>query len=153
MSRFYVTMFKEGTIIYFTPFYFKNGNRAKNKYFVVLKKTNDDLIIASLPTSKDHVPEKYIKPFGCVEAPEINFNCFLIPNTEVITRCGKSFPRNTFIYGRQIDDYNIECLKNTYAIKDRDYEIFGEMKEEIFNLLIKCFKGSGSIKRKYKRLL
>jgi hypothetical protein len=33
-------MFDEGTIIYFDPFYFKNGNAAKPKYFVVLKKQN-----------------------------------------------------------------------------------------------------------------
>ena len=26
-------MFEEGNILYFTPFYFKNGNTAKNKYF------------------------------------------------------------------------------------------------------------------------
>ena len=31
-------MFLEGVIFYFTPFYFKNGNTAKQKYFVVLNR-------------------------------------------------------------------------------------------------------------------
>jgi len=34
-------MLEEGNIIYFDPFYFKNGNTAKRKYFIVLKNTAD----------------------------------------------------------------------------------------------------------------
>ena len=51
-------MFETGTIIYFAPFYFKNGNTAKPKYFVVLKNIENKSVIASLPTRKDSIPQK-----------------------------------------------------------------------------------------------
>lgn len=53
-------MLSEGNIIYFSPFYFKNGNTSKNKYFLVLKYIENDIVIASLPTRKDSVPYKII---------------------------------------------------------------------------------------------
>lgn len=45
-------MLEEGNIIYFTPFYFKNGkSTAKPKYFIVLKANVDNKgVLASLPT-------------------------------------------------------------------------------------------------------
>jgi hypothetical protein len=52
-------VFEEGNIIYFDPFYFKNGNTAKPKYFVVLKNFNKNSILASLPTRKDTIPNIY----------------------------------------------------------------------------------------------
>lgn len=51
-------MYLKSNIIYFNPFYFKNGNTSKDKYFVVLNNDNDKIILASLPTRKDHIPEK-----------------------------------------------------------------------------------------------
>ncbi len=50
-------MLTQRNILYFKPFYFKNGNAAKNKYFVVLSSQNDNTVLATLPTSKDHVPK------------------------------------------------------------------------------------------------
>ena len=67
-------MFSERTIIYFTPFFFKNGNPSKNKYFVVLKNIDDKSIIASLPTSKDYVPEELEIEHGCIECESKNVN-------------------------------------------------------------------------------
>lgn len=56
-------MFEEGNIIYFDPFYFKNGNTAKSKYFIVLKNVKDsNTILASLPTRRDSIPEKETDP-------------------------------------------------------------------------------------------
>lgn len=49
-------MFEEGNILYFNPFYFENGNQPKPKYFLVLKLTEDKAVLASLPTSHDHIP-------------------------------------------------------------------------------------------------
>ena len=49
-------MFKEGNLLKFSPFIFKNGACPKNKFFVVLKEAENAMILASLPTSKDHVP-------------------------------------------------------------------------------------------------
>ena len=69
-------MFQEGSIIYFTPFYFKNGNTAKPKYFVVLKNQDDQNLLASLPTRKDNIPVRNEIQNGCLELPDINLNCF-----------------------------------------------------------------------------
>lgn len=49
-------MFKEGNLLKFKPFIFKNGACPKDKYFLVLKEMENTMILASLPTSKDHVP-------------------------------------------------------------------------------------------------
>ncbi len=146
-------MFDERTIVYFDPFYFKNGNTAKPKYFVVLKNLNHKNILASLPTRKDAVPIKEEKENGCIENPLINFNCFVFSNKIEVTECGKNFDFKTHIYGHQIDDYEVSLLKEIYPIKDTDYFIWGKMKKELFNDLIECLKNSKSVKRKYKKIL
>lgn len=103
-------MYEEGTIIKFTPFYFKNGNKAKDKYFVVLKCLSGDSILASLPTSVDSIPEKEVIKNGCLELPEINLNCFVISEDTEITTNGKRFDVPTHIYGHQMDSYELELL-------------------------------------------
>ncbi|PWH84750.1 hypothetical protein [Brumimicrobium oceani] len=146
-------MFKEGIIIYFDPFYFKNGNTAKPKYFVVLKNQNEQNILASLPTRKDSIPQKEEIDNGCIELPSINLNCFVISNKIEITKCGKTFDFKTHIYGHQIESYKTAFLKEIYPIENADYEIWGEMKKEIFTSLIECLKNSKSVKRKYRKML
>ena len=146
-------MFQEGSIIYFDPFYFKNGNTAKPKYFVVLKSINQKSIVASLPTRKDSIPENETIQSGCVELPDINLNCFVISSNEKVTDCGKCFDFTTHLYGHQIDDYAIEELKEIYPNEGSDFVIWGKMRMEIFEKLIDCFKNSKSVKRKYKSIL
>ena len=47
-------MFEEGNILYFTPFYFKNGKSAPApKFFIVLKHVDLHSILARLTTKKD----------------------------------------------------------------------------------------------------
>lgn len=146
-------MFQEGNIIYFDPFYFKNGNTAKPKYFIVLKNQNGKNILASLPTRKDSIPQKDEVNNGCVELPSINLNCFVISKNTEVTDCGKYFDFKTHIYGHQIDDYEISFLEEIYPIENTDYEIWGKMKEHLFTSLIDCLKNSKSVKRKYKKIL
>ena len=146
-------MFEEGVIIYFDPFYFKNGNTAKPKYFVVLKNQFGYNILASLPIREDAIPEKEEIENGCVELPAINLNCFVISSDVEVTECGKSFDFRTHIYGHQIDEYEIEFLKEIYPLEDTDYEIFGKMKKNLFSSLIECLKESKSVKRKYRKIL
>lgn len=145
-------MFTERTIIYFTPFYFKNGNLSKNKYFVVLKNTGNSCIVASLPSSKDYVPAHLETRHGCIECSASNFNCFLISPTVTVTQCGKKFQLPTYLYGHLLDDYSIENLQELYP-KTTDYQIWGQMTLELFQELIQCFKNSKSVKRKYKKVL
>jgi|GEM_PF-160544 len=145
--------FEEGNILYFTPFHFKNGNTPKNKYFVVVKQKDAKLLLASLPSSKDFVPSSQEKKFGCIEMPNISFSCFIIPAFHKITQCEKHFPLETFLYGQQLDLYDIEQLSTAYAVEGIHYEVFGKMKEDAFKLLKECFKSSAAVKMKYIRIL
>ena len=144
---------EEGLIIYFDPFYFKNGNTAKSKYFVVIKKINDETILASLPTSKDCIPENLLIDDGCIEESSIGVNCFTFSEKTTVTNCGKCFPRKTFIYGVQLDTYNHKHLVENYIIEGVDYIVFGKMRKQIFQELISCLKNSKIVKRKFKRML
>ncbi len=146
-------MYVEGNIIYFKPFYFKNGNIAKPKCFIVLKTIQENILLATLPTSKDFIPEGITIDFGCIELPDSNFNCFVISNTQAITECNKKFDFTTYIYGHQLDIYEISMLKNVYKIEGSDYEVYGKIKFEIFDQLLKCLKTSKSVKYKYLKLL
>jgi len=146
-------MFKEGYILYFTPFYFKNGNTAKNKYFVILKEIEGKAIIANLPTRKDSIPEKEVVESGCIELPEINLNCYVISPKKPITECNKHFYFRTHIYGHQLDLYELSNLNEIYQFEEVDYEIYGEMRKDIFAELIDCLKNSRAVKRKFKKLL
>lgn len=51
------SLFEEGKVLYFDPFYFKDKvGGQKPKYYIVLKKLVDEVVLATLPTSKDFVP-------------------------------------------------------------------------------------------------
>lgn len=145
-------MYQEGNIVYFDPFYFKNGNTAKPKYFVILKYIGKLNLVASLPTRKDSIPLANTINHGCVELPHINLNCFVISKNQIVTDCGKSFDFQTHLYGHQLDEYNIELLNEVYPNEGSDYIIWGKMKDELFKELIECFKKSKSVKRKFKKL-
>lgn len=146
-------MFSEGDILYFSPFYFKNGNKAKNKYFVVLKNIGNKALLAVLPTRKDSIPDSMMIDSGCVEASGINFNCFVFSEHTEVTECGKCFDFRTHLYGSQIDDYDISFINNLYPHKDKDYVLWGRMKVELYEALIDCFCKSSVVKRKYRREL
>ena len=51
-------MFSPGNLLYFNPFIFPDGGVPKPKYFLVLAEAGDDVLLASLPTSKDHVRQQ-----------------------------------------------------------------------------------------------
>lgn len=146
-------MFEQGNIIYFDPFYFKNGNLAKSKYFIVLKVFEGKSILASLPSSKDFVPQTHETQMGCVELPESNFNCFVIAPNAQITTNGKGFQFKTHLYGHQLDTYETKLMNEIYPVEGLNYEVWGKMTQTVFNEIINCFKNSKTVKRKYKALL
>ena len=49
-------MFEEGNLLFFRPFLFKNGAESQDKFLLVMKKLDGDILLASLPTPKDNVP-------------------------------------------------------------------------------------------------
>jgi hypothetical protein len=146
-------MFQEGTLIYFTPFYFKNGNKSKPKYFIVLNNDNEKAVLASLPTSRDYIPAKDTIKDGCVELPEINLNCFVISEETLVTKEGMHFDFPTHIYGHQLDTYGIDFLNSLYKIEEVDYTVCGTIEDSLFAQLLDCLRNSKSVKRKYKRIL
>jgi hypothetical protein len=146
-------MFEEGNILYFDPFYFKNGNTAKRKYFLVLKVHERKTIIAVLPTRTASIPRSELVDSGCLELPEIGLNCFVFPKQETVTECGKVFDFNTYLYGAFIDDYEISVLEELYPNEGIDYWVWGKLKPAYFEAVLDCFRQSASVKRKYKRVL
>lgn len=138
----------EGTLLYFDPFVFKNGATPKPKYFIVLANTDDGVMLASLPTSKDHVPEDAEVVRGAVNIPERGVNAYVFEAGDQVTET-YCFPRRTFVYGEQVDDYTEEDLN---AMGSR-MENLGVLKPELLADLKACLKQAVNIKRKYVKWL
>lgn len=146
-------MYTPGNLIYFNPFYFKDGAASKPKYFLVLKVVEDKAILASLPSSVDHLPININIDHGCIEIPEGNINCYVFKSNTPITKNNWSFKFDTFLYGQWIDDFSIELLEDIYPVEEIDYQVIGELTDDELKSVIECFATSTSVKRKYKRLL
>ena len=146
-------MGEEGAILYFDPFFFKNGNASKPKYFIVSKVSETTSILASLPSSIDYRPAASSNSYGCMEIPEACFNCFVFQSGLPVATNDWAFPLDTFIYGQQIDEYNIATLRDIYPVQGLDYRILGKLKDAEFKHLKQCFAQSASVKRRFRRLL
>lgn len=148
-------LFEEGNILYFKPFFFEDGG-SKPKYFIVLRRTHGGVVLAGLPTSKDHVPESLAREHGCIEAPEINFNCYYFKAGRTVGRRVEavfSFPRDTFVYGFRISEFSLMRFEEQVASGSTSIEKKGKLFEGEFDALLLCLKNSRSVKRRYKRLL
>lgn len=146
-------MFIEGQIIYFQPFFFKDGNTSKNKYFIILKNIESKIIIASLPTSSNKAPTLINISHGCINDEERCFNCYIFEENRIICENGFCFDLNTYVYGNEVEDYEFDILSEVYAIENIDYEIMGQLTQLEFSSLYNCISTSKSVKRKIKRLL
>lgn len=145
-------MYTPGKIIYFDPFFFKDGD-SKPKYFLVLKIINENIILASLPSSQAHLPSSITIQHGCIEIPESCINCYIFEANKSITKSGWSFKLHTFLHGLWLDDFSVSELMEAYSIENVEYEIIGELTDEELSNVINCFANSSSVKRKYKRIL
>lgn len=145
--------FQQGAILYFDPFIFPDGGSPKPKYFLVLKRMDDTLLLASLPTSKDHVPETIEKIHGCIEHPEINFNCYYFDPSVVICDNGFSFPSETYVYGFRLQTFEINTLLLQKITDETVIEECGIMTEDEYIAIIKCLSSSPAVKRAYRKLL
>jgi hypothetical protein len=143
-------MFTTGNLLFFTPFYFKNQNESKNKFFIVLHNDKNKLIIGSLPTSQDHVPE-CLKRHGCICCEQMQVICYCIKNNTVITGNGFYFEKDTYLYGKELDDYEIDLFHTKYT--PNDIEVKGRLTEDELKNIRTCFANSPDVKRKYRRLL
>ena len=146
-------MFEVGTVLYLNPFYFKNGNTSKNKYFIILKNIDDRIVIASLPTSICNAPSLININHGCNNDKDRCFNCYAFESSRPICTNGFSFPVPTFIYGNEVEDYEIDILSLNHKIEGVDYTIKGKLNTGDYNDLIICLRQSTKIRRGIKKLL
>ena len=146
-------MYTAGKLIYFDPFHFKDGGQPKPKYFLVLKVIADNAILASLPSSVNHLPRNQELNHGCLEIPDACINCYIFEPSRPITTSGWSFPFHTMLYGNWLDDFEVSALEANYPIEGVDYEVIGELTENELNGIIHCFVNSSTVKRKYRRIL
>ena len=146
-------MYTPGTLIYFTPFYFFDGG-SKNKYFLVLANDSKNIIVASLPTSKDHIPDSTTKKHGCISDDDNRISCYFFEKNRIISECGTfGFPVNTYIYGEQIAFFNIELLQDHYKIKGKDYDVKCKLSSNELESIKECLKNSRVVARKFKKHL
>ena len=140
-------------IVYFDPFYFKNGAESKPKYFIVLKLLGNKAILASLPSSKKHLPPSISTAHGCVEVPDGCINCYFFEAGKAICENNWSFKLPTYLYGQYLDEYDIEVLEDIYPTEGINYKIMGVLTKEEFTSLKECIATSASVKRKYRKVL
>lgn len=147
-------MFIPGSLLLFTPFKFKNNAQSKDKFFLVLKVSDDgQMIIAPLPTSVNRLPLFMGKSYGCIDMPERCHNCYLFEPGKIICDTGFSFSKPTFIYSNDIDSYEVAALKANYPLLGTDYHLKGILNLLELEALLDCIKNSSSVKRRIKRML
>ncbi len=152
------SMLEKRNILCFDPFYFPDGKSVpKKKYFIVLRNSKNQNILASLPTRKDSVPSVYDDQQGCISLHESDHGfdlvCYRIEaNKQILENSNFFFDFPTHIYGTNLKLYPIEYFE-LYPFQDIDYQILGKVKFNIFNEIIDCLKENKSVKRGYRELL
>ena len=146
-------MFEPGNLLYFNPFIFPDGGDPKPKFFIVLGEIDETVLLASLPTSKDHIPSDIEVKSGCLEIPDRMVNAYIFMANEVVTDNGFFFEKNTFIYGQNIKTYNSVAFLVQTASGKVVIEKKGKLKDEVFTALKDCLKNSDSVRKRYKQYL
>ena len=146
-------MFEPGNLLYFNPFIFPDGGDPKPKFFIVLGEIDETVLLASLPTSKDHIPSDIEVKSGCLEIPDRMVNAYIFLANEVVTDNGFFFEKNTFIYGQNIKTYNSVAFLGQTASSKVVIEKKGKLKDEVFTALKDCLKNSDSVRKRFKQYL
>ena len=146
-------MFEPGNLLYFNPFIFPDGGEPKPKFFVVLGEVDETVLLASLPTSKDHIPSDVEVTSGCLEIADRMVNAYTFLANEVVTENGFFFEKNTFIYGQNIKTYNSVIFLGQTTSGETVIEEKGKLKDEVFSALKDCLKNSDAVRKKFKKYL
>jgi hypothetical protein len=85
---------------------------------------------------------------GCVDIPERGINAYVFEAGDKVTDTF-AFPRRTFVYGEQVDDYSESALRPMVA----NMRILGQMNPLLFSDLLQCLKKAVGIRRKYLKWL
>ena len=153
-------MFEVGNLLFFKPFIFKNGAVPQNKFMLVLgQEANENMLLASLPTSKDHVPSDIPVVSGCLDLPDRQVNVFVFKNDECVIEQDETNTRafafnvDTFVYGGDLDTYPIESFQQQIENEESEVLLLGKINDSILKALSECLKNSKMVKNKFKRLL
>jgi len=146
-------MFEPGNLLYFNPFIFPDGGGSKPKFFVGLGEIDETVLLASLPTSKDHIPADVEVKSGCLEIPERMVNAYTFMANEVVTDTGFFFNINTFIYGQNIKAYSSIAFLSQTASGETVIEEKGKLKDDLFSALKDCLKNSDAVRKRFKKYL
>ncbi len=146
-------MFEPGNLLYFNPFIFPDGGDPKPKFFVVLGEVDETVLLASLPTSKDHIPSDLEVKSGCLEIPERMVNAYTFLANEVVTDNGFFFEKNTFVYGQNIKTYNTIAFSEQEKAGETEIELKGNLKADLFTALKDCLRNSDAVRKRFKQYL
>lgn len=148
------SLFEEGKVLYFDPFYFKDKvGGQKPKYYIVLKKQVDEVVLATLPTSKDFVPSTIEKVHGCIEHPEINFNCYYFAAGHEVCTNGFGFPVETYVYGYRLQTHRVADFVKQVADGETVITEKGQLTAEEYRAIVDCLRQSPAVKRVYRNAL
>ena len=146
-------MFEPGNLLYFNPFIFPDGGDPKPKFFIVLGEVDETVLLASLPTSKDHIPSDVEVSSGCLEIAERMVNAYVFMANEVVTEDGFFFEKNTFVYGQNIKMYNTTAFLQQQIDGQIQISIKGKLTDDVFSALTNCLKNSDAVRKRYKKYL
>lgn len=147
-----------GTIIHFRRFQFGEPATAtrpatKNKFFIVLRNLAGRLVLATLPTSQDRIPEAVEQVHGCLDFETGGWKAYLFEAGRAIATNGWAFSKRTYLYGFQVEEYNYVQLESTHSIPGSEMEIKGRLVMDEFNALRDCLCSSIDLKRRYRNAL
>ncbi len=140
-------------LYYIHNFKFPDGN-TRNKYLLVLSNNNsENKLILSLPSSIGRVPDHLENgQFGCINCDKSHFNCYRFSQNVIVTENGIfGFPKDTYVYGEWIQNWNSKSLKMDYNVEGVDYDYLGKIKNEYIIDLLKCFISSIKVRKKFQR--
>jgi hypothetical protein len=147
-------LFVERQVLFFRPFYFKDGGAPENKFFVILKNIDNVSIVASLPTKVNNAKSLINIPHGCINIDDRKFSCYIFEAGRPVCENGFYFKLPTHMYGDQVNDYQLDSITKGGTIKEGvEYDVAGFLTEVEFTDIYKCLSDNNSTKGRIKRLL
>jgi hypothetical protein len=147
-----------GTIIHFSRFRFDGPATAtrpaeRDKFYVVLRRMGNAIVVACLPSSVDRIPDAVDQVHGCNDYPSGNFTAYMFEALRPITTNGWSFRLRTYMYAFGVREYDERVLATNHPHEGRDYSIKGRLTGAEFVALIDCLQRSIDIKRNMRKAL
>lgn len=144
--------FEPGEILLIKDFEFprKGVVEKKDKYMIPLVEVDGQVLLVGLPSSQVYISDKN-KQAGCINIPAIGISIYYFPAQKPIGENGFQFPKDTFLYLRQIFETSTDKLLQYNA--DNQLKRLDRLSEEELKNLLYCALKSEQVSEKYKPLL